>query len=590
MYHHRKITGGLLTWAIRLLPVAALLAAATASGAAQGDTAAPVPDVPMENTVLDPNQVQVEGDVIKFIAFNTDKESNIRDGLRLLALYCKKNIVPSAGVDGPLTVSRLYNVTFEEALKAVLGYGFRYEIDGDFVRVYTAAEYKTIKEDPERMIHKVITLSYITAEEARKLITPVLSAAARVETTTPAESEISAGGGSGGSGGSGGGSGSLSGGGGGDSMAHNDMLVLFDYPECIEEAENIIAEVDRRPQQVLIEATILSARLREDMQFGIDWNLLSGLPVTSGIIVSGAGYGTPIETTGFARTPGSTGLTAGFIAGDIRAVITALEDITDATVLANPKILAVNKQEGQLLIGRKLGYEDTSTTTLTGGTTASTAFLETGTRLVFRPYIGNDRYIRMDIYPKDSDGSLQSNGKPLEDTTELRTNVIVKDGETVVIGGLFRDGISTSRSQVPLLGSLPLVGAAFRGTRDVVTREEVIIMLTPHIIDEPSQAGGQDRAEDIRVKMEGARQAMQPLDRAKLAEDAYAKATKFYLEGDVNSAMFHVRVALKLRPTYLEARRLYERIIAETDPEELKRIDSIVNQAIDQQEATNWRR
>jgi type IV pilus assembly protein PilQ len=581
MYDNYKSTRGFLTWALRLLPVAILLACTTAVGA-QGNAAALGSDVPMGNMVVDPNQAQVEGDLIKFIAFQ--KESTIRDGLRLLAALCKKNIVPSAGVEGPLTVSRLYNVSFEEALKAVLGYGFRCDLDGDFVRVYTTAEYKTIKEDPERMVHKVITLYYITAAEAVKLIQPVLSSAAQVQTSTPAESNISSGGGSGS------GSASLSGGGGGDKMAHNDMIVVFDYPERIQEAVNIIAQIDRRPQQVLIEATILSARLREDMEFGIDWNLLSGLPVTSGIITSGSGYGTPIETYGFAKIPGSTGLTAGFIAGNIRAVITALEEVTDTTVLANPKILAVNKQEGQLLIGRKFGYEDTSTTTLTGGTTASTAFLETGTRLVFRPYIGNDGYIRMDIYPKDSDGSLQSNGKPLEDTTELRTNVIVKDGETVVIGGLFRDGITTSRSQVPVLGSLPFVGVAFRGTKDIATREEVVVMLTPHIIDEPSEVRGDDRAEDVRIKMEGARQAMQPLDRAKLAEDAYAKAAKFYLEGDVDSAVFHVKVALMMRPTYLEARRLHERIMAETDPEELKRIDSIVNQAIDQQEAAKWRR
>jgi hypothetical protein len=196
----------------------------------------------------------------------------------------------------------------------------------------------------------------------------------------------------------------------------------------------------------------------------------------------------------------------------------------------------------------------------------------------------------MDIYPKDSDGTLKSNDIPDETTTELKTNVIVRDGETVVIGGLFRDYVSTSRQQVPLLGNLPLVGAAFRGTTDTVSREEVIILLTPHIIEDLAELSSDDRADDVRMKMDAAKHNLQAIDRARIAEDAYARAARYYLEGDVDSAVYNVKIALMMRPTYLEARRLQERIIAETDPEELKRIDSLVQQAIDQQEAAKWQR
>ncbi len=583
MEHDMNIRGTLWARTARWMCIAAVLACTTAFAAeAGGDAVAPGLDTVSADMAIEPNQAQVafsdDGCVIKFIAFQ--KESNIRDGLRLLAALCRKNIIPSAGVDGPLTISRLYNVTFEEALNAVLGYGFKFEQDGDFVRVYTADEYRKIKEDPERMVYKVITLYYITAEEASKLIRPVLSAAAQITTTTPAESDLS----------SGGSTTTLSGGGGGDKIAINDMIVLFDYPENVEKAEAVIEQLDTRPKQVLIEAAIMASRLTEDMEFGIDWNLLSGVAITDfpGNLLTG--QGSPIETAGFAQNPAvARGLTAGFSSDNIQAIITALEEVTDTTLLANPKILAVNKQEGSVLIGKKIGYQDTSTVTQTS-TTTSVSFLETGTRLVFRPYIGDDGYIRMDIYPKDSDGTLKSNDIPDETTTELRTNVIVKDGETVVIGGLFRDSIVTSKSQVPLLGNLPLLGAIFRGTKDTVSREEVIIMLTPHIIEEPSETGGADRAEDVRLKMDAARHGLQAIDRARIAEDAYARAARYYLEGDIDSAVYNLKVALMMRPTYLEARRLQERIIAETNPEELKRIDSIVEQAIDQQNAANWQR
>ena len=116
-------------------------------------------------------------------------------------------------------------------------------------------------------------------------------------------------------------------------------------------------------------------------------------------------------------TASFSGMSVGFSADNVQAIITALEEVTDTTLLANPKILAVNKQEGSVLIGKKIGYIDTSTQTQTS-TSSSVAFLETGTRLVFRPYIASDGYIRMDIYPKDSDGSLKSNDIPDETTTE----------------------------------------------------------------------------------------------------------------------------------------------------------------------------
>jgi len=593
MYCESKMTKSGFRW--RHLCAVLLVLAAGSTLMAQTDALAPNPDPGVSKEVADANSApQVDftnGCLIKFIAFR--KDMTIREGLRLLAELCKKNIVPSSQVEGPLTISRLYNVTFEQALDAVLGNNFKYEQDGDFVRVYTADELKKIKEDPERMIHKVITLYYITAAEAGKLVQPVLSGApqAKVQMSSAAQKTISSGGGGGGSSAGGASSGGLtSSGGAGDDLALNDMIVIYDYPENIAKAEAVIREVDVQPSQVLVEATVMSVKLTEDMQFGIDWNLLSGIQVDTARIVNGDGFGTPIQTVGFTGERGGRGLTVGFSSGNIRAALTALEEITDTTVLANPKILAVNKQEGQVLIGNKIGYQDTSTTTLTGGTTASVKFLETGTRLVFRPYICNDGYVRLDIYPKDSDGLLKANGIPDEKTTELKTNVMVKDGQTVVIGGLFRDKVDTSRGQVPLLGNLPVIGVVFRNTKDTVSREEVMVMLTPHIINDLAQLDSKGRVDDLRMKREGAKDSLQGIDRTRLAEDAYARAAKYYLEGDVEHALFNAKVALMMRPTYLEALRLRERIIVETDPDQFKRMDSVVIENLDGQEAPNWRR
>lgn len=111
----------------------------------------------------------------------------------------------------------------------------------------------------------------------------------------------------------------------------------------------------------------------------------------------------------------------------------------------------------------------------------------------------------MDIYPKDSSATLNADGVPTENVTQCQTNIIVKDGETIVIGGLFRNVITTTRNQVPLLGDLPIVGGLFRGTTDAAQREEVIVLLTTHIIDRPSETEGHESAEDIRRKTEAQR-------------------------------------------------------------------------------------
>jgi type IV pilus assembly protein PilQ len=547
-----------------------------------------------DSAVVDPNQPQVtfsDGAAhIDFMAFK--KDSNIREGLGMLTQYCHKNIVPSAGVNGALTITRLYDVTFEQALDAILGNGYKYEQDGNFVRVYTDEEYKKIKEDPERMIYKTFTLYYISAAEAKKLVTPLLSGNARVETTSAADTSFSSGE-------------SISvTTGGGDSTAQNDTLLIYDYPERIEQATDLIAQIDVRPMQVLVEATILAATLTEDSQFGIDWQSLSGaitnastgnLDAVTSLGELTDGHPDYFGSAGTGRVALSGGLKIGFTHENIAAFIKAVETVSDVTILANPKILAVNKQLGQVYIGKKLGYLNQTTQTQTS-TTQSVSFLDTGTKLSFRPYIGNDGYIRMDIHPKDSSGNLRSEGEsgsvtiPDETAAELVTNIIVKDGETIVIGGMFRDKITSARTQVPLLGNLPVVGAVFRGTADQTERQEVMVLLTPHIVKEPSQAGGKDRAEDVRRKVEGATKALQGIDRPRLAEDAYNRAAKYYLEGNIEKAVFNVKLALIMRPTYLEARRLKERIMAETDPEAYKQIDSLVQDALQGQEAENWQR
>ena len=626
----RKIRKGMFIWCLALIVTATMgtvgIAQETAAAPEQGQNAnQAAADVTNIKTAVNPDAAKTEVDAdgttnipadttLRSVIFN--KGASIKDALKFLAAKYHKNIVPSPKVDGAINVTNiddvltLHNVTFEEAMEAILGYGFKYDQDGDFVRVYTADEYKTVKEDKGRMTYKVFSLYYITATEAAKLVVPVLSGKGTVSCSTPAEKDISSSDTSSGSGSS------ISSKGGGDSMATNDTVVIYDYPENIEKAADVLKALDVRPKQVLIEATILSATLTEGMNLGIDLNLLGGTTLTGTAATSattntvtgavdnstakeatppitqiGAGgiTGTAAETAGFAATAGTSGLRIGVKSGDIAAFITALESVTDVTILANPKILAVNKQEGSVQIGKTLGYRGSSSVGQGGIVTqGEVKFLPTGTVLVFRPYIGDDGFIRMDIYPKDSTAQLNVDKVPDETTTQLKTNVLVKDGETIVIGGLFRDVVTTTRSQIPLLGDIPLIGALFRGTSDKNERQEVIVLLTPHIIDVANQTNGLARAEDISRKRFGAKEALQWTSRAKLAEDRYSKAVEYYQAGKKNKAMHELNVALTLRPTYLEAIKLKERIIGETKPDGTANLERNIRSTVEQKDSENW--
>jgi type IV pilus assembly protein PilQ len=282
-------------------------------------------------------------------------------------------------------------------------------------------------------------------------------------------------------------------------------------------------------------------------------------------------------------------LTAAFGIDDVTGFIRALESITDTTILANPKILAVNKQLGQVYIGDKIGYNSQTTLVEGVGSTSKVSFLDTGTKLSFRPYISADGYIRMDIHAKNSAEDATATVVS-ETSTEIVSNIMVKDGQTVVIGGLFQDKIETTKSQIPLLGDLPFVGAIFRGTADQSVRKEVIVLLTPHIIEEPSETKGQARMDDIRRKRFGAKEQLQWIGRARLAEDRYANAARYYIEGDDESALREVKTALALRPTYLEAIRLKERIIGKVDPDDAEKMERVILEDIEREDSEKWLR
>jgi hypothetical protein len=255
------------------------------------------------------------------------------------------------------------------------------------------------------------------------------------------------------------------------------------------------------------------------------------------------------------------GFTFGIVKNDIATFVRALEEVTDVAVIANPKILALNKQQGSVIVGRRDGY---LTTTVTETAAVQTVeFLETGTQIRFRPFINDDATVRLNVHPKDSNGGLTSANLPFEETTEAQANILVDDGHTVLIGGLFRERTVSSKGQVPVLGDIPGAGLLFQHKTDQTIREEVIILLTVHVLKDTAEEHERYAAllEDIERIRVGTRRGVLGTGRERLAQAYYQEAIRATEQQDTGRALLNVRMALHNDPKHLAALKLKERLL-----------------------------
>jgi type IV pilus assembly protein PilQ len=272
-----------------------------------------------------------------------------------------------------------------------------------------------------------------------------------------------------------------------------------------------------------------------------------------------------VQTVG--KTASAGGLKVGVVSNDVAVFIRMLDEVTDTTIVSNPKIMALNRQASRVLVGRKVGY--LSTTSTDTATTQTVQFLDTGTQLYFRPIVQSDGYIRMELKPQVSEAVIREQTDasgaavtiPDEITNELTTNVIVKDGQTVVLGGLFRESTKSSRSQVPGLGDIPIIGYAFRGQEDEVQRNEIIFMVTPHLMNDTSLNDQGRRANEYSDRaMAGAREGTLFFSRDRLTGLMNVEAEALAAKGETDKAMWYVQRSLSMNNAQPEVIALREKL------------------------------
>ncbi len=287
-----------------------------------------------------------------------------------------------------------------------------------------------------------------------------------------------------------------------------NSVIVETLPDRIQEIDEIVKSLDQKTREVLIDAKIVKVTMSNNLDAEIKWEGMFNQLTKYGASYLGNHPFAPLARTGtsflddFVRiTPTTTPtqgvkntLTENLFLGTVgedafEVMINFLRQIGHTKILSNPKIAVVNNQEAKIHVGEKQAY--VTTTTTTGQTTTTTAesvtFVDVGIQLAVTPTINDDGFVSMKIKPEISSVTSflttpSGNRIPIIDSSLAETSVMVKDGVSIIIGGLRRDEKTEDRKKVPVLGDIPVLGAPFNSFTNTNVHTELLIVITPHVI------------------------------------------------------------------------------------------------------------
>ena len=353
------------------------------------------------------------------------------------------NVLIEKDIDGRVTVN-LADISLKDALDAMLDLNdLTYERRGNILKI--------IKRKDDAMT-EIIRLNYAKADEISEMVTSLLSEDALVQVY-----DIS------------------------------NELIVKDKKENIDKVKEFIAEIDVMPRQVMIESKLLDIKYTDFSNLGVTWtanwtypgffaNLINEEQSDSESISGGTTMAGPSSDL----TGGQLDLTLAFAHGSIDVEIDALIRNNKAKVLAAPTIVTLNNKEAKINIGEKVPTKEKEQTTT--GTIEKTVYQQVGIKLSVTPQITNDGYINMSIHPEVSSVSEILDDGPRITTREADTQVLVKDGETIIIAGLIHEEEDNIDSRIPILGDIPFIGYLFRNKSTDISRKELVILITPRIL------------------------------------------------------------------------------------------------------------
>jgi general secretion pathway protein D len=276
------------------------------------------------------------------------------------------------------------------------------------------------------------------------------------------------------------------------SNAENNSLLILATPSEYGVIEAALKRLDVVPIQVLIEASIAEVTLTDNLRYGLQWAYQSD---RGPIVLSESGSATPAQ-----QFPGFSALYTG--RADIRAVLNAIESLTQVRVVSSPKLMVVNNREAQLQIGDQVPVAVQSAVSTSGGTAPivnTVQLRDTGVILRVTPRANRSGRVMLEVQQEVSDvvpTTTSGIDSPTIQQRKMSSIVSVADGETIALGGMIRESRSSGGSGLPYLRRIPLLGQLFGSTSKNTLRTELIVLLTPKVIR--SQQESEETMEELR--------------------------------------------------------------------------------------------
>ncbi|MFH1478189.1 MAG: type IV pilus secretin PilQ [Candidatus Omnitrophota bacterium] len=412
------------------------------------------------------------------------KDADITNVLRVLSYKSGMNIIAGKDVTGPVTI-RLTNVPWEKALDVILRtYGYAYEREGNIIRVTT-----TENLEKEELVTEVFPLNYAEAGMIPDVIKEMLSSRGSVKFDERA-----------------------------------NLVIVTDIPTNLYKIKQVIEKLDTKTRQVKIEAKIVETTLDKDDKLGINW--------TTQVTASGGKRPTtfPFDRTGkggiwypggdtsasatsavgkFPTDPGATwplAVPGNFTFGtldftSLQAVFQLLKSRTDTKIISNPSMMTLDNQEATIHVGSTIYVPEFSESTNTGTPVfkdMKKTELQTGIKLRVTPHINSKEEIVVDIIPEVSTLGTKSSLLTTSGGDEVyawpvdirtaQAQVMIRDGETIVIGGLIKETDTDMVVKVPILGDIPLLSLVFKKKEKSIERTELLFFVTVNIVGSEPKA------------------------------------------------------------------------------------------------------
>ncbi len=387
------------------------------------------------------------------------QSADIRSVLTFLADYGQVNVVIAPEVEGTVTI-KLHDVMWRQAMDIIgntYGLAVVGENDGGYIRVLPMKEHReelTAKEEHASKQRKLVALDTKIVKVSNSTSDAIVLA---VQSLLTERGKVT-------------------------SDARSNSIIIQEVPGNMPPLMDYIAELDRPARQIKISAQLLEIYADDLEEYGIDWSVGGAYTTEDG----GRSYEqqADVNADGVSQAAASYSITAFQRGYDISAIVKALVSEGKGKILAHPEITTIDNHEAKIQMGAKVPikqFDDAGNLVI--------KFEEVGTILTVTPHITAENQILMALSPERSTYQYDPNGIIIN-TSNAQTNVIVANGQTAVIGGLTTEDEDNGEYGVPILKDIPIIGALFRFTRKETSNRDLVIFVTPTIVEDDLAMGG----------------------------------------------------------------------------------------------------